>query len=98
MLSSKMTISSTVHWIYFLEIKEIILRISGSSLFLSKTSSTQYYYIKYINGHNTVAAGSIIDLTKLQDSMVHGRTVSVLPSLNNLVILDSYVSENLPAS
>lgn len=32
------------------------------------------------------------------DSTVHERTVSVLPSLNSLVIQASYVKQNLPAS
>lgn len=37
-------------------------------------------------------------LTQAADSIVQGLTVSVLPSLNSLVILASYVKLNFPAS
>jgi hypothetical protein len=41
---------------------------------------------------------STIALTNADDSIVHGRTVSVRPSRNNRVIDASYVSEKRPAS
>lgn len=46
----------------------------------------------------TSTFGSNIDFTQVEDSRVHGLTVSVLPSLYNLVIDASYVRLNLPAS
>lgn len=41
---------------------------------------------------------SNIDFTQADDCKVQGLTVSVLPSLYNLVIDASYVKLNLPAS
>jgi len=46
----------------------------------------------------TSTFGSNIDFTQVEDSRVQGLTVSVLPSLYNLVIDASYVKLNLPAS
>lgn len=46
----------------------------------------------------TVFVGSIIASTKLQDSIVQERTVSVLPSRKSLVMEASYVRQNLPMS
>jgi len=46
----------------------------------------------------TSTFGSNIDFTQVEDSKVQGLTVSVLPSLYNLVIDASYVRLNLPAS
>lgn len=46
----------------------------------------------------TVSLSSTIALTQSDDSIVHGRTVSVRPSRNSLVIEASYVKLNLPAS
>lgn len=46
----------------------------------------------------TSTFGSNIDFTQDDDSSVQGLTVSVLPSLYNLVIDASYVRLNLPAS
>lgn len=45
----------------------------------------------------TVLLGFSMALTKSQEAMVQGRTVSVLPSRNRRVMLDSYVRLNLPA-
>ena len=56
----------------------------------SKVNDTKYFL--------TVLELSSMVLTKLHDSRVHGLTVSVRPSRNNLVILDSYVKQNFPAS
>lgn len=46
----------------------------------------------------TVWVGSIMASTKLQDSVVQERTVSVLPSRNSRVMEASYVRQNLPMS
>lgn len=46
----------------------------------------------------TVFVGSIIAMTKLQDSVVQERTVSVLPSRKSRVMEASYVRQNLPMS
>jgi len=53
----------------------------------------------YVNRQQlTSTFGSNIDFTQIEDSRVHGLTVSVLPSLYNLVIDASYVRLNLRAS
>lgn len=49
--------------------------------------------------HNlTVFVGSTMAITKLQDSVVQERTVSVLPSRKSRVMEASYVRQNLPMS
>lgn len=46
----------------------------------------------------TVWVGSTMASTKLHDSMVQERTVSVLPSRKSRVMEASYVRQNLPMS
>lgn len=48
--------------------------------------------------HLTVWVGSDMASTKLQDSVVHERTVSVRPSRYSRVMEASYVRQNLPMS
>lgn len=47
---------------------------------------------------HTVLDLSSMAFTNAEDSLVHERTVSVLPSLYILVIEASYVRQNFPAS